>query len=320
MIKLLLNIGALIILMILLMSALSFIVISLMENNTTDFIYRERDSFRKYLCQIRHSIKEDWSSVWHGIVFFMLVLIVALGILIVLAYIIPLEKWSIWNIMERFFVVHPVIASLVGTLVGLVLTFILLRPRLTLKQAYLYRHINRETPFESLSFCIANIGLFPVYNVKASVFWLRIPTNTNQPNDKDFQNEWKTKRIEMFRPEINSINGILSNNNKTYSWHAEESVAQNKADRDKANKKLKESVNDPIVDLVEGEQLFGDTILCRVQATHGLSGITKVYEWKIDANDIEGYKDIKPLEVENVVNYKLSVEKSTGKVEIKPQK
>lgn len=318
MIKFTIHIIAAVVLMILLMAVLSFVVILLMENNTTNHIRSKIESFRKYLCQIKHVFSEDGRSIWKGIVFFLAMLMTILAGLIALAYVVPLEKCSLWNIIEKFFIEHTVIASIVGTLVGLVLAFALLRPRLILKKAYLYEHVNHKTPYKSLSFCIKNIGLFPVNNVRVSVFWLREPNkNSKHPNDRSFQQEWKTMRIDMFRPEINSIDGIFSDENSTYSCHAKKSVAQIKRDREKSYENLRNNPNCDFKEFVVGEELFGDIILCRVQATHSLSGITKVYEWRIDANDIDGYTCISAAKEDKSVHYDLTVEKETGKATLK---
>lgn len=199
-------------------------------------------------------------------------------------------RCDIWDTIETFFKSHSVIASVLGTMIGLFLIFLTLRPKLILKRAYLY---HRKNEGDKLSLCIANWGIFPVHDVKVHVFWVR-NLDENNPNDHDFQREWKTKRIHFFRPEINGIDGIFSERN-TYSCHGEQSFMQ---------------------DLIERYNTYGDDILCRVQATHSLSGLSKVYEWKFKIKDIEGIDELMLKEGGDKRKYVLTVNKKSGEATI----
>lgn len=225
---------------------------------------------------IYSSIKKDMA----GCMFYLLGLICVISLL-----------WMIYQSSADSKLLNIAI-SIVGTMLGLILTFLLLRPKLILKQAYIYHKISSknksiDSPDDGcLSLCIANWGIFPVHDIKVSAFWLREPNNDSKhPNDKDFQNEWKTMRISMFRPKMSVIQGIFSPKNNTYSCHSEESLCKQADAKNNRNQDIQEKTSLTKEQLNNGE-LYGDIILCRVKATHSLSGLTKVYEWKFTTENI----------------------------------
>lgn len=231
--------------------------------------------------------------------FFYVLLLVAVTVLLILFAKYWEPRYNTWNTIEHFFQNHSLIASIIGTMVGLGLTFFFLRPKIVLRRAYIYHYKEKKDPAheERLSICIANLGIFPVHNIKVSAFWMReIDRHNPKINDHDFQHEVKTKRINLFRPEINAIDGIFSAHN-TYSCHGERPL---------------------ITEIEKRPQTYGDTILCRVQATHSLSGLSKVYEWEIDApKEIDGYNMLEPIRNDNFRYYDLAVKKKNGEVELK---
>lgn len=271
------------------------------------------------------NLTHTWIAGWHRqilpILFYLIVILILVIGVFYCAKIIP-QTCNWWQDLESFFKCHPVFSSIIGTLIGLPIIFILLRPRLAIKRLYLYRHTNStDTPYDSLSVCIKNCGLFPIHNVQVSVFWLREPNkNSKWINDKEFQREWKTKRIEFFRPEINSIGGLFNLKNNTYSCHAKQSFQTDIDERDKMNQKVKElSANNYVPCL--GQELFGDTLLCRVQATHGLSGLIRVFEWKFQKSEVEGLEDMPPKPSnDDILHYKIDVNPKTGNAEIEKYK
>ena len=238
---------------------------------------------------IRNSLNQNFP----GYIFYGLSL-VAITLILVVAAKFMHPHCYIWDTIEIFFKNHSVIASVLGTMIGLFLIFLTLRPKLILKRAYLYHPKNEG---DKLSLCIANWGIFPVHDIKVHVFWVR-NLDENNPNDHDFQREWKTKRIHFFRPEINGIDGIFSERN-TYSCHGEQSFMQ---------------------DLIERYNTYGDDILCRVQATHSLSGLSKVYEWKFKIQDIEGIDMLEEKEASDKLKYVLSINKKSGEATIENYK
>lgn len=250
-----------------------------------------------YVCRYMYIIKgkkireKNLVGILPGCFFFGLMLIgVTILIILFAKYIEP--NYNTWNTIEIFFKNHSVIASIVGTMVGLGITFVVLRPKLSLLRAYIYFKGTEER----LSLCVANLGVFPVHDVEVNVFWVReIDRRNLHLNDKKFQREWKTQRMDFFRPEINAIDGIFSSHN-TYSCHGERPLS------------VEESVRN---------SGYNTKVLCRVQSTHSLSGLSKVYEWIIDLEkDVEGYKK-QDSEKVTLVHYDLTIEKKTGKATLK---
>lgn len=233
---------------------------------------------------IRNSLNQNFP----GYIFYGLSL-VAITLILVVAAKFMHPHCYILDTIEIFFKNHSVFASIIGTMIGLALTFLFLRPKLILRRVYLYKMEDGKR----LSLCIANWGIFPVHDIQVNVFWVR-DINRDYPNDHDFQREWKTKRIQVFRPEINGIDGIFSERN-TYSCHGEQPFAQ---------------------DMREKYNTYGDDILCRVQATHSLSGLSKVYEWKFKIQDIEGIDMLEEKEASDKLKYVLSINKKSGEATI----
>ena len=256
--------------------------------------------------------RTNLKQTFHGCMYYVMAVVV-IAPLIIFAAIVWQPEAEIWNDIETFFGNHPVIASILGTMIGLLITFTILKPKLILKKAYIFTTAEEE---ERLSLCIANWGIFPIHDVQISLFWLREPTrNSKHPNDYAFQNEHKTMRLEVFRPSINSIDGIFSRSN-TYSFHGDKPFVEDLQKRDDKNQKWLKKMEITEQEATNGE-LYGNSILCMVRATHSLSGISKIYEWKIDVTKIDGYKTLKPIEEKNVIHYDLTVEKETGKAELK---
>lgn len=237
---------------------------------------------------IRNSLNQNFP----GYIFYGLSLVAITLILVVVAKFMHPHCY-IWDTIEIFFKNHSVFGSIIGTMIGLALTFLFLRPKLILRRAYLYKMKDGER----LSLCIANWGIFPVHDIQVNVFWVR-DINRDYPNDHDFQREWKTKRIQVFRPEINGIDGIFSERN-TYSCHGEQPFAQ---------------------DMREKYNTYGEDILCRVQATHSLSGLSRVYEWKFKIQDIEGIDMLEEKEASDKLKYVLSINKRSGEATIENYK
>lgn len=257
-------------------------------------------------------VRTNLKQTFHGCMYYVMTLAV-IAPLVIFAAIVWQPETEIWRDIELFFGSHPVIASILGTMIGLLITFTILKPKLILKKAYIFTTAEGE---ERLSLCIANWGIFPIHDVQISLFWLREPTrNSKHPNDYTFQNEHKTMRLEIFRPSINSIDGIFSCSN-TYSFHGDKPFIEDLQKRDDKNKKWLKKMNLTEKEAINGE-LYGNSLLCMVRATHSLSGISKIYEWKIDITKIDGFDTLRPIEENNVIHYDLAVERETGKVAIK---
>lgn len=242
--------------------------------------------------------KSNLKQSFHGGVYYILAIVVVTLLVIFVATVWE-PKSEVWATIEAFFYHHAVFASMLGTLIGLLITFAIVRPKLILKKAYFFITNDNKKKF---SLCISNWGIFPVHDVQITLFWLRRPNKySKHPNDYDFQKENKTMRLEVFRPEINTIDGLFSRSN-TYSFHGDSLFEEDLKKRNGKNEEWLEFMGITREEAINGE-LYGDEILCVVRATHSLSGISKVYEWNINMHEVDGYDDIKKnveiIQIEN---------------------
>jgi len=151
-----------------------------------------------------------------------------------------LSQWVFGDNINQFFNMHPVISSVTGTFVGLILIFLFLRPRLYIDSISTYVLQNGK---KALRLQVYNMGFFDVQNITMQLHWYRDLA----------ENKRRSKKIDIFRPTTPFIKGYYTGEKtNSYACHVRHHYMGWNED-------------------YEG-------LRCRVIATHSLSGITRVYE------------------------------------------
>lgn len=227
---------------ILLIAIISWVVILAIE--------RKKCSRRcqSYMCRVFSVMVDNFKR---DIVPCVIIIISLIGTVLLMVYIenMNLSQWISWDNVKQFFNTYAVISSITGTFIGLVLIFILLRPRLYIDDINTYVLQNGKPALRVQTY---NMGFFDVHNVTVQLHWYRDPA----------ENMRRSKKIELFRPTTPIIKGYYTGEKtNSYACHVRHHYV---------------TWNDDYTGL-----------RCRVIATHSLSGITRVYERFFTREDVE---------------------------------
>lgn len=191
-----------------------------------------------------------------------------LGLIIMLvgaccvAYKIPLENYKYWNIFDKFINDHALFTNIFGTFFGIVFIFIILRPRLRIEEQLLTLPIDKEN---HLKVRIKNVGIFPVNNINVQLLFYR------DIIDEEGKIVKKTKMIKLMRADAPLLRGIIpSTEDSTYGCGTELTIEELKKER-----------------FLKDSKIQYEGILCRVKATHAISGVTYVREYKFGKNKVD---------------------------------
>lgn len=157
---------------------------------------------------------------------------------------------SAWERLGERLDTHPLLVGIMATIWGLLLVFIILKPRLVIDdKLFLYANTHK------LKVRVRNYGLFPVHNVIVKMHWC-------------IQKDGVLKTTEMVMYKEGSIimeSVFTKKGNKSYAFHTKNEY----------------------INWKEKEGKSYDSIRCQVQATHAVSGITQTYERKFTKEDFD---------------------------------
>lgn len=248
----LINMVALMGLDLFLIVVVSFISIMIMESKTLkDRIAMWRKIVNKgwnYIGNLKKIIYEDIKRNWIGII---LLALVSIGV-----------AWLILSKSKED--LSSLLISILGTFIGVIIIFIILRPRVRIIEELDDLTIDDN---KHLKVRVENLGIFPVNDVEVQLlyYW------TSVEGGKDI---YHTKQIELLRQGAPILHGVFSiNRDTTYGCVTALTIEELKRERYLKLKKKKE---------YEG-------ILCRVKATHAISGITYVREHKFEKKEVDEF-------------------------------
>lgn len=231
--------------------AVSKITIAIMKSKKLKDISSKRkekvEGVFAYFCHLAKVIREDIKFNLIGII-----------LLIILAGVAWLIASQVCNGTSELFI------SIMGTFIGVIVIFIILRPRVRIVPELIDLTINGE---KHLKVRVENLGVFSVNTVEVQLlyYW------TTEKNGKEIKH---TKQIVLLRQGSPILHGILpKGHDTTYGC-----VSFLPKDALKKERVLK---------LKEKEEKEYEGILCRVKATHAISGVTYVreHEFKKDSVD-----------------------------------
>ncbi len=249
----LIDMVSLVVLDIVLIYLISKITIAIMNSeNIKDIISKWKEKMNvlwTHICNLTNIVKEDIKSNWKGIT--LLVILV-----VVVWYIVA----KVSNGMSELF------TSIMGTFIGVIVIFIILRPRVRIVPELIDLTINGE---KHLKVRVENLGVFSVNNVEVQLlyYW------TTEKNGKEIKH---TKQIELLRQGSPMLRGVLPKGyDTTYGCVSTLTKEALKKER--------------ILKLKEKEEKEYEGILCRVKATHAISGVTYVRERKFRKNEVDKF-------------------------------
>ena len=222
-----------------------------------------------YFCRLKDVMQDDWQYEKAGRLILLVVLFCFLVISCMLAYYIPFERCSWWNTFEKFINEHPLFTSIIGTLIGVIITFRILRPRVRIERQLLPFYKEKKW---HLKVRVRNLGIFPVNNVEVQLLYYR-------EVKKERTITKKTKNLKLLRSDSPVLRGVLpSGLDTTYGCATELNV-----DKLIEERKIKDDVRN------NGKKTEYEGILCRVKAMHAISGVTYVREHKFEKKDVDEF-------------------------------
>lgn len=244
-----------------LIAVVSWVAILLMESDIWQKLHRKKEKLCTYLCRYKSMRREDWKNENVGIILLFFLIACAFAFFCAAAYYIPFEKIGLWNIIEKFINEHSLLTNIFGTLIAIVIIYSVLRPKFIIDKKLDTLESQGKT---RLKVRIRNLGLFPIINIDVLLLYYR---NVQ----KDGKTIKKTKKLELLRSETPILQGLIQwNADHTYGCGTELPIEE----------LLKERKIDDLKTEYEG-------IICRVKATHPISGVTYVREHKFEKNEVD---------------------------------
>lgn len=248
-----------------LIAVVSWVVILFMESGLRQRWKNAKEELSTYLCRFKDTLRDDWKYEKVGCLVLSIAIIGLLVIPCMLAYYIPFEKIACWNIFEKFINEHALYTSIMGTFIGIVIIFCLMRPRMRIEKKLMT--LDTEKKEKHLKVRVRNLGLFPINNVDVQLLFYRMAI-------EDGKKIKKTKKLELLRADSPVLRGIFpSEADPTYGCATELTI-----DELEEARKLKRDSNQ----VYEG-------ILCRVRATHAISGVTYVREHMFGKEELDEF-------------------------------
>lgn len=253
----LINMVALMGLDLFLIVVVSFISITVMESKSLkDIIAIWRKIVNKgwnYIGNLMKIIYEDIKRNWIGII---LLTLVSIGV-----------AWLILSKGKED--LSSLLISILGTFIGVIIIFIILRPRVRIIKELDDLTIEGN---KHLKVRVENLGIFPVNDVEVQLlyYWT---------SDEDGKEIYHTKQIELLRQGAPILHGVFpKGRDTTYGCVTELAIQKLQKER-KVNVVTKEK---KVINEYEG-------ILCRVKATHAISGVTYVREHKFKKDVVDKF-------------------------------
>lgn len=244
----------------------SFIAISVMESKKLKDIRTKwgnsMNDFWTHICQLGKILKEDFQSNWLGIFLLFIAVVTLLALSVVCAAVIPLEQYNWWNEFEEFLGNHSLLTNVFGTFIGIVLIFIILRPRVYIKKELKVSSFNNE---RHLRVNVGNAGILPVNSVDVLLVFFRYAI-------RDGKKVKLTRKIDILRPDTPIVRSYAKDVEDSTHGYASKLTIE----------KLRDKWNEQGSDHYDG-------IFCRVKASHAISGITYVREYIFDKKVVEDY-------------------------------
>lgn len=265
MIEALINMAFLFAMDIALIVVVSWVTILLMESDIRQKCRRQKEKLCTYLCRYKSMRREDRKNENKGIILLFILIAFAFAILCTAAYYIPFEKIGLWNIIEKFINEHALLTNIFGTLIAIIIIYSVLRPKFIIDKKLDTLESKGKT---RLKVRIRNLGFFPIINIDVLLLYYR----EVKKGEKIIK---RTKKLELLRPETPILQGLIQwNADHTYGCGTELSIEE-------LLKERKIKINE-----IDTEY---EGIICRVKATHPISGVTYVREHKFEKNDIDEY-------------------------------
>ena len=156
--------------------------------------------------------------------------------------------------------------SVLGTFIGVIVIFIILRPRVRIVPELIDLTINGE---KHLKVRVENLGVFSVNNIEVQLlyYW------TTEKNGKEIKH---TKQIELLRQGAPMLRGILPKGYDT-TYGCVSSLTKEALKKER------------VLKLKEKEEKEYEGILCRVKATHAISGVTYVREHEFKKKEVDEF-------------------------------
>ncbi len=262
----LINMVSLIVLDYFLIFVVSVVYISIMESKKLKDMHAKwmniMNDFWLHIRSLTKIVKEDFKNNWIGISLLIISIVVLFILLIICAIIIPLEHNDWWNMFEKFLNNHPLLTNIFGTFIGIVFIFIILRPRVYIKKELKVSIIDNE---KHLRVNAGNAGILPVNSVDVLLVFYRYAMREGKKIKL-------TRKISILRPDTPILRSHAKDEeDPTYGCASELTINQ-------------------IRDIWEkqGSDHY-DGILCRVKASHAISGITYVRECSFDKKVVNDF-------------------------------
>lgn len=253
----LINMVALMGLDLFLIVVVSFISITVMESKTLkDISAKWQKIVNKgwnFISNLIKIIYEDSKRNWIGII---LLALVSIGV-----------AWLILSKSKED--LSSLLISILGTFIGVIIIFIILRPRVRIIEELDDLTIDDN---KHLKVRVENLGIFPVNNVEVQLlyYWT---------SDEDGKEIYHTKQIDLLRQGAPILHGVFpKGRDTTYGCVTEFAIQKLQGERE-ADVVTKEK---KVIKEYEG-------ILCRVKATHAISGVTYVREHKFEKNVVDKF-------------------------------
>lgn len=215
-----------------------------------------------HIGQLVKIVREDSQSNWLGIFLLFAAIVVLLIVLILCATIMPLEQCEWWNTFEKFLGNHPLLTNILGTFIGIVLIFIILRPRVYIKKNLKVSTFDQE---RHLRVNVGNAGILPVVSVDVLLVFFRYAIREGKKIKL-------TRKIAILRPDTPILRRYAKDEEDS-SYGCASALTIEKI-RDIWEK--------------QGSDYY-DGILCRVKASHAISGVTSVREYIFDKEAVKEY-------------------------------
>ncbi len=243
----------------------SWLTILFIESGFLQKWKNTKEALSTYMCRFKDILHDDWQYEKVGCLVLLAAIIGLLVIPCLLAYHIPFEKIAYWSIFEKFINEHALYTSIMGTFIGVVIIFCLMRPRMRIDKKLMTLNTGKKE--EHLKVRIRNLGLFPINNMDVQLLFYRMAI-------EDGKLIKKTKKLELLRSDSPVLRGIFPpETDPTYGCATELTI-----DKLEEARKLK----------IDPKQEY-DGILCRVKATHAISGVTYVREHMFGKEELDEF-------------------------------
>lgn len=224
-----------------------------------------------YFCRFKDVFRDDWQYEKAGCLILFVATLCILILPCLLACYIPFEEYSWWNTFEKFINEHPLFTSVMGTFIGVIIIFCILRPRVRIERQLIpFRRAGKW----HLKVRVRNLGIFPVNNVEVQLLYYR-------EVELEGVKTKRTKKLELLRSDSPVLRGVLPTGYDTTYGCATKFYVDELIDERKVKS----------IDENEDNDKEYEGVLCRVKSTHAISGVTYVREHKFEEKELNAFLD-----------------------------